>query len=81
MNTSRKIFYNVKYGRKVRKNTKMVVCPCQNENPSMSSVAATDNKALKGTGGIIGLTLALARCFYSLPVTAKYSMKFQEVSQ
>ena len=38
-----------------------------------------ENKALKGTGGIIGLTLkgnALARWFLARPVTEKYSMTF-----
>ena len=40
---------------------------------------ATQNKALKGSGGIFGLTLkgnALARWFLERPVTAKYSMTF-----
>ena len=38
-----------------------------------------ENKKLKGTGGIIGLTLkdaALARWFISRPVTARYSHVF-----
>ena len=42
---------------------------------------ATENKALKGSGGIIGLTLrdnALARWFLARPVTAKFSMQFRE---
>ena len=42
---------------------------------------ATENKALKGSGGIIGLTLegnALARWFLARPVTAKYSMAFHK---
>ena len=42
---------------------------------------ATENKAFKGTGGIIGLTLkgnALARWFLAKPVTAKYSMTFHD---
>lgn len=41
---------------------------------------ATENKALKGSGGVIGLTLrdsALARWFLSRPVTSKYSQVFQ----
>ena len=41
----------------------------------------TENKALKGTGGIIGLTLresALARWFLARPVTARYSTNFHE---
>ena len=45
------------------------------------TLEATENKSLKGTGGIIGLTLrgpALARWFLARPVTAQYSMKFQE---
>ena len=40
-----------------------------------------ENKALKGLGGIIGLTLrgnALARWFLARPVTAKYSMTFHK---
>ena len=39
----------------------------------------TENKALKGTGGVIGLTMresALARWFLARPVTAKYSNTF-----
>jgi hypothetical protein len=42
---------------------------------------ATENKALKGTGGITGLTLrgpALARWFLGRPVTAQYSARFPE---
>ena len=42
---------------------------------------ATENKALKGSDGIIGLTLrdnALARWFLARPVTAKFSMQFRE---
>ena len=42
---------------------------------------ATENKALIGTGGIIGLTLkgnALARWFLARPVTVKYSMTFHD---
>ena len=46
---------------------------------------ATENKALKGSGGIIGLTMkdnALARWFLARPVTAKYSMIYhKEVCQ
>jgi hypothetical protein len=45
------------------------------------ALEVTENKALKGTGGIIGLTLkgtALARYFLARPVTAKYSMLFHE---
>lgn len=41
----------------------------------------TENKSLKGSGGIIGLTLrdnALARWFLARPVTAKFSMQFAE---
>ena len=41
----------------------------------------TKNKALKGTGGIIGLTLkgnALTRYFLVKPVTAKYSETFKK---
>ena len=43
------------------------------------ALEVTENKALKGTGGIIGLTLrgnALTRWFLARPLTAKYSMKF-----
>ena len=42
---------------------------------------ATENKALKSSGGIIGLTYqnnALTRWFLSRPVTAKYSVNFKE---
>ena len=42
---------------------------------------ATENKALKSSGGIIGLTNqdnALTRWFLSRPVTAKYSVYFRE---
>ena len=42
---------------------------------------ATENKALKSSGGIIGLTNqddALTRWFLSRPVTAKYSVHFKE---
>lgn len=45
------------------------------------TLEATENKALKGTGRIIGLTLrgpALARWFLARPVTAKYSTRFLE---
>lgn len=49
------------------------------------TLEATENKALKGTGGIIGLTLrgnALRRYFLARPVTAKYSEVFcREVFQ
>ena len=41
----------------------------------------TANKALKGTGGIIGLTLrqnALVRWFLSRPITAQYSMQYKK---
>ncbi len=45
----------------------------------------TENKALKGTGGIIGLTMkgdTLARWFLARPITAQYSMTFhQEICQ
>ena len=40
----------------------------------------TENKALKGVGGIIGLTMkgsALARWFITRPVTGKYSHNFR----
>ena len=42
---------------------------------------ATENKALKSYGGILGLTNqdnALTRWFLSRPVTAKYSVHFTE---
>ena len=42
---------------------------------------ATENKALKSSGGIIGLTNqdnALTRWFLSRPVTAQYSVRFRE---
>ena len=42
---------------------------------------ATENKALKGSGGIIGLTRkgnALARWFLARPITAAYSMTYHE---
>lgn len=42
------------------------------------ALEATENKNLKGTGGIIGLTLkgtALVRWFMSRPVTAQYSVQ------
>jgi len=45
------------------------------------TLEATENKALKGTGGIIGLTLkgdALARWFLARPVSAKYSVAFRD---
>ena len=45
------------------------------------TLEATKNKALKGTGGIIGLTLkgnALTRFFLARPVTAKYSETFKK---
>ena len=45
------------------------------------TLEVTANKALKGVGGIIGLTLrgsVLARWFMARPVTAKYSTRFQE---
>ncbi len=45
------------------------------------TIEATENKALKGTGGIIGLTLrgpALVRWFLARPITAQYAMKFRE---
>ena len=44
------------------------------------ALEVTENKALKGTGGIIGLTLKgtpLARYFLGQSETAKYSMIFQ----
>jgi len=43
----------------------------------------TENKALKSSGGIIGLThqdTALARWFLSRPLTAEYSLSFSEKS-
>ena len=43
------------------------------------ALEATENKSLKGVGGIIGLTLrgpSLARWFLSRPVTASYSTSF-----
>jgi hypothetical protein len=45
------------------------------------TLETTANKALKGTGGIIGLTLrqnALVRWFLSRPVTAQYSMQYKQ---
>ncbi len=45
------------------------------------TIEATENKALKGTGGIIGLTLrgsALARWFLARPIASQYAMKFRE---
>ena len=45
------------------------------------TLEATENKALKGKGGIIGLTLkgpALTRWFLARPVTAEYSTNFKE---
>lgn len=48
------------------------------------ALEVTQNKALKGKGGIIGLTLrgnALARYFLSRPVTAQYSMTFHSSIQ
>ena len=45
------------------------------------SLEATENKALKGTGGITGLTPrgpALARWFLAGPMTAQYSSQFLE---
>ena len=45
------------------------------------TLEVTKNKALKGTGGIIGLTLwdnALARYFLARPVTARYSWTFKQ---
>ena len=46
------------------------------------ALESTENRALKGIGGIIGLTLrgpALARWFLSRPVTAKYSAVFADM--
>lgn len=46
------------------------------------TIEATENKSLKGSGGIIGLTLrgsALARWFYSRPITASYSAAIQQL--
>jgi len=43
------------------------------------ALEATENKALKGTGGVIGLTLkdgALARWFLSRPLASRYSTMF-----
>ena len=48
------------------------------------ALETTENKALKGTGGIIGLTMrgdALARWFMARPVSAKYSMEFHNSCQ
>ena len=45
------------------------------------TLETTENKALKGQGGIIGLTMrgsALSRWFLSRPITAKYSLVFSE---
>ena len=45
------------------------------------ALEATENKDLKGSGGIIGLTLkgpALARWFLARPVTARYSATFRQ---
>ena len=45
------------------------------------ALETTQNKALKGSGGIIGLTLkgpALARWFFVRPITAQYSTGFHE---
>ena len=45
------------------------------------ALEVTENKALKGSGGIIGLTLrgnALARYFLSRPVMARYSQVFHQ---
>ncbi len=44
------------------------------------AIETTENKALKGSGGIIGLTLkgsALVRWFLARPITANYSMIIQ----
>ena len=46
------------------------------------ALESTENRALKGIGGIIGLTLrgpALGRWFLSRPVTAKYSAVFADM--
>ena len=46
-----------------------------------NALEATENKDLKGSGGIIGLTLkgpALARWFLARPVTARYSATFRQ---
>ena len=46
------------------------------------SIEATANKALKGSGGIIGLTLkgaTLAHWFLARPVTATYSSAFKDL--
>ena len=45
------------------------------------ALETTQNKALKGSGGLIGLTLkgpALARWFFARPITAQYSTGFHE---
>ena len=45
------------------------------------TIEATENKALKGAGGIIGLTLkgqALVRLFLSIPITAQYSEQMRK---
>lgn len=47
------------------------------------TLESTENKSLKGSGGIIGLTLkgtALARWFLARPITAKYALTFHEAS-
>ena len=44
-------------------------------------IKTTENKALKGSGGIIGLTLkgsALDRWFMARPTTAQYAFKYKE---
>lgn len=44
------------------------------------TIEATENKALKGSGGIIGLTLrgpALVRWFMARPVTSQYAFKYK----
>ena len=47
------------------------------------TLESTENKSLKGSGGIIGLTLkgpALARWFLSRPITAKYALEFHKAT-
>ena len=48
------------------------------------TIEATENNALKGAGGIIGLTLrgqALVRLFLSIPITAQYSRSEEHTSE
>ncbi len=46
-----------------------------------SALEVTENKALKDTGGIIGMTMrpdSLARWFLARPIAARYSMIFHD---